>query len=173
MNRRLAVVTSLALLALAGEALGCGDKFLIVGRGARYQRIYVAVHPSSLLLLNANITGRKDIQAQLKRAGHRVSLVSSPEQLRQAVSSSAYDAVLADLADIPRLAGSLSDMPKPPLLLPVIDGTSNDRLRAAAAQYKCLLEPENGRKTRRFLARLDAALDSRLKATPLNCEVKP
>lgn len=166
------VVATLALLALGAEALACGDKFLIVGRGAGFQRTYISVQPSSLLLLDTNVTARKDIQGQLKRAGHRVSLVSTPEQLRQAVSGAKYDAVLADFADAPRLEQMLSELSSRPLLLPVLDGSSKEQLRAAAADYECVLESKKGPKSRRFLASLDAALESRIKSTPLKCEVK-
>ena len=173
MKVRLAVATAFALLLMcAAEILACGDKFLIVGRGAAFQRAYVSIHPSSLLVLDKNATARKDVQAQLRRAGHRVSLIASPDQLRDALTRSSYAAVLADLSDIPDLERALSEMRAQPLLLPVVDISAKAQKQSLAERYKCVLQSEKGRRNRRFLATLDAALDSKIKAAPLKCEVK-
>jgi hypothetical protein len=171
MKVRFVSAAILAALVLAGNALACGDKFLIVGRGARFQRNYIAVHPSSLLVLNASLMARRDIQAQLQHAGHRLTLVTSAEQLRQAVSAVAYDAVLADITDVPLIERTVAEAQNRPLLLPVVDGSSRQSLAAAEAQFKCLLKTEKRQNDRRFLVRLDAALDAKLKSKAVTCEV--
>jgi hypothetical protein len=72
MHRR-AIVATLVASAIAGPIdLGaCGDKFLRVGRSARYHR-YAAIHPASILIYTPATASRKgigDLEQLLKRAG--------------------------------------------------------------------------------------------------------
>ena len=42
----------LTTLSLGAPVLwACGDKFMLVGRGVRFQRAYAAIHPASILIL--------------------------------------------------------------------------------------------------------------------------
>ena len=74
MHRRVVVAGILAGLVISGSAdlSACGDKFLRVGRSARY-RGYAAVHPASILIytpVNSKPAGIKELEELLKRAGH-------------------------------------------------------------------------------------------------------
>jgi hypothetical protein len=66
-------VLMLSLLALGPAASeGCGDKFQRVGRGARFQRGYVALHPACVLLYarpqSPIAKALRDLEPALKRA---------------------------------------------------------------------------------------------------------
>jgi hypothetical protein len=167
----LIVTVALALLAI-DSGLACGDKFLIVGRGSRFQRAYVAVHPASLLLVGSNVTAQREIQSRLKIAGHRLQVVSV-DQIPRALASARYDFILADFRDVANVGRVLVGGQSNTTVLPVIDGASKTDWTAAAKEYKCLLEDTQGMKgARHFLAALDLAMESKLKAKDINCDVK-
>ena len=68
-------------LQAGGDAFACGDKFVRVGRGARYQRGYVALHPASIVVYmgsGATASGTlKGMEPALKAAGHKVVTVKA------------------------------------------------------------------------------------------------
>jgi hypothetical protein len=168
------IVALIGLLLLSTEAAhACGDKFLLVGRGSRFQRAYVALHPASLLVLNSKVTAERDLQSSLKLAGHAVRVVSDAGALTAAVAAGRVDFVLADFRDTEEIARVLPRETFDRLLLPVIDGSSKSSVAAATDQYKCLLGHGRSMKaSRHFLAEIDSAMESKLKSLPLHCEVK-
>lgn len=165
MKLRLLAALFLAAVPFAQQALACGEKFLIVGRGARFQRAYVALHPASMVLLNSRLTGRRDLQSRLKTAGHRIQLVSDISELGEAVRKQSYDLVLADGNDAAQIEEVLSSVQARPLFLPVIDGSS----KSAETQYKCPLKHEGVAKSRDFLATIDAVMEAKRNAKPIDC----
>lgn len=170
--RKVFVATLVITCLWADAARACGDKFLIVGRGSRFQRAYVALHPASLLVVDANVTAQRDVQSRLKTAGHRLQIVTI-ENVPQTLASGHYDFILADFRDVERVSRSLPHETPTAIILPVIDGSSKSELAAAATQYKCLLEEARGMKAaRHFLAALDLAMESKLQSTALQCIVR-
>src|SRR5262245_2416341 len=95
----------LSLLALApASSEGCGDKFQRVGRGARFQRGYLALHPACILLYarpqSPIAKALKDLEPALKRAGHLPLLVDRPEGLGPALKTGHYSVVMTDLGEV-------------------------------------------------------------------------
>src|SRR5438093_471 len=86
-----------------GEAAACGDKFLVIGRGAR--RVPKARHPAAVLLYlrpgSSLPMAAKEmrLEATLRQAGHGVESLTEPALLREALVGRRYDFVLVDLAD--------------------------------------------------------------------------
>jgi hypothetical protein len=171
---RPSIVVLIGLLLLSTEpAHACGDKFVIVGRGSRFQRAYVALHPASLLVLNSKVTAERDLQSSLKIAGHTVRVVSDTGSLAAAVAAGRVDLVLADFRDAEEIGRVLPREAFDRLLLPVIDGSSKSSVAAATNQYKCLLGHGRSMKaSRHFLAEIDSAMESKLKSTPVHCDVQ-
>ena len=70
----------------------CGDKFLLVGRGVKFQRAYAAIHPASILIYARPRTGAAmairdpNLQSSLKAAGHILSLVENEQALEVALT---------------------------------------------------------------------------------------
>ena len=124
---------ALSLLALAAVALvieatpshACGDKYLVQGRAQRFARIYQPEKPASILIYeNASSKGiasvtKKNSQKALRQVGHSVYLCKSKSECELAVSTSQYDVILADIADIPELEKMVRDRTPRPLVLPV------------------------------------------------------
>ena len=83
MSRTLPLVVVLALSASAWypAAQACGDKFLMVGRGAKFQRAYASVYPGKVLIYarpsHDPKAGVNNVQLHkaLRQAGHAVSII--------------------------------------------------------------------------------------------------
>ena len=100
-------------LALTGDLFACGDKFLVGGRGTRYQRPKNARAASVLIYAEPGVqpTLKKNkVESLLKLEGHRSTTVQTFEQLSAIVSSGRYDVILAGnnvTADVQKLVGAV------------------------------------------------------------------
>ncbi len=81
------VLTFSSLVPAASE--GCGDKFLRVGRGARFQRGYVALHPAAIVLFarKGSAVDRTfdELEPALARAGHTTRRVADAASMAAAL----------------------------------------------------------------------------------------
>ena len=83
MSRIAVVVVAMAVSvpAMYPVAHACGDKFLMAGRGAKFQRAYASVYPSKLLIYARPSTDPRaairdpQLQKALRQAGHSVSII--------------------------------------------------------------------------------------------------
>ena len=162
-------VRGLVLLVAAGAALqagggvfACGDKFVRVGRGARYQRGYVALHPASIVLYmgsGALASGTlKGIEPALKAAGHKVVTVKA-DVLASTLRDGKHDLVLADVSDAPRIAPELKAAPNPPELLPVMRKPTPDALAEATKEWSCVVSDPGDKYE--ILTSIDKVLEKR------------
>jgi hypothetical protein len=145
------------------DLLACGDKFLVPGRGVRYggwppvreaAAILIFVRPGSAL--EATFTSSR-VEATLRSAGYRPTLVKTPRQFSEALVSGAWDVVVVDLAD----AGGLSQAgaSSGPLVLPVAYDVTRASLAEAKRMYRRVLaEPA---KSRPFVDAVDALIARR------------
>src|SRR5262249_37360692 len=122
-----AVVT---LAALGSETLSaCGDKFLLVGRGPRFQRAYAAIHPASILLVlppkSVKSAAVRDsaLANALKMAGHRVDTIQLPAPIAERVGRSKHDIVLAERADAGAVRAALAASQTQPAIIAVVEDT--------------------------------------------------
>ena len=97
--RVLGLVAAVGLY-MGGDVFACGDKFLMSGRGTRYQRPKTA-RAASILIYTAASTGlpsvvpNAKVQSALKQEGHRATTVSTFEQLSAILQGGHFDVVLA------------------------------------------------------------------------------
>ncbi|HEX9186649.1 MAG TPA: hypothetical protein VGB87_06245 [Vicinamibacteria bacterium] len=161
------VVAGLGLLGLAfslgGDALACGDKLVIVGRGLRPKRraasrasILVYAPPGGSL---PAALGEGGLQANLERAGHRLSRVSTEEELRKALGAGGYDLVFADFAVAPRVEAEAGRVAAHPTVLPALYNPSPAELKAAATEFQCVIKSPG--KEKDYLAVVDEAMATR------------
>lgn len=163
-------VTAAAFLLFASDMAACGDKYLSVGRGARFQRGYVSVRPVSIAVLRHAATAQKDFLSRLKLAGHRVEAVDTVERLSARLAETKFDVVLADYEDAAKVNGSMKALANRPLFLPVVAAGSPNSA-AAHREYGCLLSGSSKAKRHDFLAVLDGAVESSRKAKPVTCDL--
>ncbi|HEY6066794.1 MAG TPA: hypothetical protein VIY96_11600 [Thermoanaerobaculia bacterium] len=124
MKRRIAPIAAVALLTFLSGAdlLACGEKFLVSGRGTRYQRpknfraasILIYANPSSGLEAALE---KLPVESVLKREGHRSTTVATAEQLSAVLASGRFDVVLAASGDAPEVERLLAGRPDAPIVL--------------------------------------------------------
>ena len=164
-----AVASALAVVVVAGlgsQALSaCGDKFLAVGRGLRFQRAYAAIHPASILIVlpaksvkTAAVRDSRLVTA-LKMAGHRVQTVQQPSNLADAFARAPHDIVLVEKADASaaRDAAAANGQPKP-AIISVFEPPAVSDVVPASQQFEYVL------KTPQTLPQILNLLDDVMKA---------
>jgi hypothetical protein len=142
--RHVLVIGLIATVTAGSVDLGaCGDKFLRVGRSARFRR-YAAVHPASILIykpVNSTPKGIEELKALLKRAGHKPVAVDHGTSIPLALAAAQYDVVIADYADASRIKDDLQSAPTKPGILPILYKPSKAVEAEAEKQYACLIKP--------------------------------
>jgi hypothetical protein len=106
-------------LCMVPEAFACGDKFLVSGRGTRYQRPKNARAASVLIFANP-ASGLPDalksvpVDRLLKREGHLATTVETFDQLAAILAGGRFDVVLAAasvVAAVEKLIGATQEAP--------------------------------------------------------------
>jgi hypothetical protein len=101
----------------AVDMFACGDKFLIAGRGTRYQRPKTARAASVLIYADpasavAAALKKAKVESLLKLEGHRATKVQSLQELSTVVVGGRYDVILtpnSDSANVQRLVQASPD----------------------------------------------------------------
>jgi hypothetical protein len=144
----------------SGELLACGDKFLVVSRGTRYQRAGEARHAASILVYlpassNLPKAFERVSEKETKKAGYRIVNVSNTSELDQALKQGGWDLLLTDLVDSPAIRGRVTGS-SAPLLVPVAYQATGTEIAQAKKDYQKVLKGPI--KTHAFLAALDDVL---------------
>ena len=116
-RRVFGVLVALLAVGITGDLIACGDKFLVAGRGTRYQRPKTARAASILIYADpasavAASLKKQKVESLLKLEGHRATRVQSLEELSAVVSSGRYDVILtatSDSANVQRLLQTSRD----------------------------------------------------------------
>ena len=159
-----------ALVSLQDVASGCGDKFVLLGGGARVMRsrypsrVLVFMNPSSRVP-----AAEKEfhVEATLTAAGHKAKVVESEAEVQKALDSGKYDLVLADVADVPELRKQCGASASKPAVLPLLYRPTPEELSAAEKEANCLARPS--KKSSDLLAVIDETMKGRSKGTSPNC----
>jgi hypothetical protein len=164
MRKRIGVIVGIALTSMTwGPAEACGDKFLLVGRGVRFQRAYAAVHPANILIYARSTTDAdhaiRDPQFQktLRQAGHQLSVIEDAALFQHALRLSSFDIVLADLIEAPAIDPLVTTSPSRPKAMYVEYPTGSTK--ALASQFMCELKA--GDRATRFLDRIEDEMKTR------------
>jgi DNA-binding NtrC family response regulator len=167
MRRRVFITGLIAATAAGSIDLGaCGDKFLRVGRSARFRR-YAAVHPVAILIYsprNSTRAGIDELKALLKRAGHNAVAIDHNASVSTALTTSPYDVVITDYLDADRLKGELQSASSRAALLPIVTTPSKTIESEAMRQYAFLIKPHAMTKYD-ALAEIDRLMESRSRGT--------
>jgi len=116
-RRTFGVLVVLVSVGITGDLIACGDKFLVAGRGTRYQRPKTARAASVLIYADpasavAASLKKEKVESLLKLEGHRATRVQSLEELSAVVSSGRYDVILtatSDSASVQRIVQTSRD----------------------------------------------------------------
>jgi CheY-like chemotaxis protein len=145
MNRRFVLVGGvMAMLAtVSADLVACGDKFLRVGRSARFRR-YSAAYPASVLIyrpLNSTKKGIQEFEKLLKRGGHRFVTVANGTDVTRALAAGQYDLVIADYSDARRISNDLVSVSSRAALLPILYKPTKPVEREATQLYAHIIKP--------------------------------
>lgn len=165
MPRCVMLIPLVAVIVAVGQTDldACGDKFLRVGKSARFQR-YAAVHPASILIYspaNSTADGIKQLEALLKRAGHKPISVPNGAPLTQTISGGHYDLVIASYADARRVKESISALPSRPEVLPILHKLPKETAAEAERDFPFLLKPQAMNNVQ-VLAEIDRLMNRKL-----------
>jgi hypothetical protein len=156
----LVVVLAVSVPTLSPVLQACGDKFLMVGRGARFQRAYASVYPGKVLIYARPSTDPKAairdplLHKALRQAGHAVSVIEDWALLEQALKTVPVDLVLVDAAESARLETALTSASTQPQALYVAFSKATTpagvvcKLKSTDRPVRYLDEVENAMKTR-------------------------
>ena len=164
--RRISALLAAVVVALSGMsvvALACGDKFLMVGRGAKFQRAYASVYPSKVYIYARPLTDHKaairdpQLYKALRQAGHTVNVIEDWALLEQALKTVTVDLVLVDVAERSRLEAIVATSPAHPSALYVAFPDTVPQAKAI-----CKVKANDG--TLRYLEEIEGTMKTRAKA---------
>ena len=164
----LAGVLIAAGLMTSSDLSACGEKFLIVGRGTRFQRASTARTAANILVYAnpaSNVPkamANVPVESVLKKAGYKPTLVSSASELDSALNRGGWDLVVLDLADGQAVVARLRNGDAAPAVLPVAYNASGSQLATSRKQFPNVLKLPT--KSLSFLDAVDEALAMRPKA---------
>jgi len=158
----LIVALSVSVPVMYPVAHACGDKFLMAGRGAKFQRAYASVYPGKVLIYSQSSKNAKtairdpQLHKALRQAGHTVSIIDDWTLFENALRSGPVDVVLVDVAEASRLqpiVASSAAHPDPMYIVPSNNSAPacaglNCRLKSTDKPLKYLEEVESVLKTR-------------------------
>jgi len=155
---------------MRGDALACGDKLLVVGRGLKASRAMGAPHRASILLY-ADPKGslpaaleEGHLRRDLERAGHRLRTATSREEFDTALRTGTYDLILADFKAAPLLESAAGAAASRPTVLPTLFKPSEAELAAASRQYACVVKSPGDLKD--YMTVINEAMAERARQTP-------
>jgi hypothetical protein len=155
-----------AATAMGVDALACGDKLMIVGRGMRPKRVKGSV-PAAILVYadpKGSMPAALDeghLRQDLEKAGHRVRSVGSREELGSALGTGSYDLVFTDIKSAPAIETEARGAASKPTVLPTLFNPSDADLAAATKEYHCVVKAPGSQKD--YLAVVNEALAQRAK----------
>lgn len=167
MGKALLGMAMMSAALAAGDALACGDKFLVIGRSVRAQRMNGAVHHASILMYVSPSGGLEaairetGLDRELRLAGHKVRSVSQPQDLDSALAAGGYDLVLAGISEMIALEPRIGAAPSRPGLLPIIYNPTGEELAAAKREYRCVMRSPSTQQG--YLAVIEDAMMQRQK----------
>jgi hypothetical protein len=124
--RHVVVIAAIATVVSQGAVPvhACGDKLMMLGRGIRFQSKHTPRAAAVLLYLPESATGRPltdpKLESALREAGHAVRAVTTPADLKSALSGGTYDVVLANVTEAPELERAQGVADRNAVVLPAI-----------------------------------------------------
>jgi hypothetical protein len=135
-RRTLGILVMVLAVSMSSDLFACGDKFLVAGRGTRYQRPKTARAASVLIYADpASAVGatlkKARVESILKLEGHRATEVRSLEELSAVVSSGRYDVILTPNSDSANVQRLVKPSPDAAIVVGVDDLVKNHSLLQA------------------------------------------
>ena len=162
MRRVAAVVLAFVFAGIATPASldACGDKYLSLGRGTRFERSPVARQTSAILIYSnpaselSKTIAKLSVEASLLKAGYKPTTVTSAN-LTDTLRGQSWDLILVDTEDLntvtPKLTGA-----RDPHVVPVLFQPTKTAVNQTRKTYGGVLV--NPTKSRTFIDAIDDAM---------------
>jgi hypothetical protein len=140
----------------------CGDKYLNVGLGTRFNRSPAERRAAAVLLYAAPGTelsrtlAALSVEGDLKKAGYQPTVATTTTQFDAALRTRAWDVIVLDGRDLQPVGQRVSKTGGP-RLVPVLAQPTKDELKQARKTYEIVLATPT--KSRAFVEAVDDALD--------------
>jgi hypothetical protein len=162
---------SLSVLLLLGvctrvDLLACGDKFLVISRGTRFQRPSSARSAADILIYaTAASTLPKSLARiqqddTLRKAGYRPVIVENTSELEQALTMGTWSLLIVDLPEARTIRDHVRGTGAP-MLLPVALSPTGTEIAEAKKDFQRVVKGPI--KSQAFLMEIDDALALRQK----------
>jgi hypothetical protein len=134
--RRVGALIVILAVGMTGDLFACGDKFLVGGRGTRYQRpknaraasVLIYAEPASAVAISLK---NAKVESLLKLEGHRATKVQTLDQLSTVVSGGRFDVILTANSDSANVQRMLASSPDAAIVVGVDDLVKNRSLLQA------------------------------------------
>jgi hypothetical protein len=162
----LAVGIVLCATAWGADLLACGDKFLVVSRGTRFQRAGTARHGANILVYASPSStlpkslAKAEPDTTLLKAGYRPTLAQDAGQLDEALRQGGWSLVVVDLADSAVVKSKLSGKDAP-MIVPVLLAATGTEVAQAKKDYQRVIKGPI--KSQAFIEAIDDAMALREK----------
>lgn len=166
MKMRVLAAGCFVLFAMSAGAdlKACGDKFLVMSRGTRFQRA-AALRQSASILVYANpasdlpkALANVTVDATLRKAGYKPTSVVNDNEFNTALQQGGWDLVLVAMAD-GQIVNSRVQRDRAPIVLPVMYNPTGAELAQAKKQYARVIKSPT--RNQSFLDAIDDALAAR------------
>jgi hypothetical protein len=165
MRRFIALLVAVLALSTGWSVVeACGDKILMVGRGARFQRAYASLYPGRILVYTSR-TGAtaairdEQLHKHLTKAGHKLTVAEDATALAAALQAGSVDLVLADVGEAPALDAQAASTSSKPTVVYVLHEQDKTKAAALLKQYTCPLKA--GDKANQYLSVIEDAMKAR------------
>ena len=147
MKKKLFAVGILSCVVWGSDLIACGDKFLVVSRGTRFQRSSAARHGANILVYaSTNSTlpkalAKAEPDTTLVKAGYQPTLAQGAGDLDLALKQGGWDLIVADLTDSAdvrvrsQIRGGTA-----PMILPVVFNATGTEIAQAKKDYQRVLK---------------------------------
>ena len=149
------------------DILACGEKFMVISRGTRFQRAGMARHSANILVYaSASSTLAKSLakaapDTTLLKAGYRPYLAKDTTELDEAIRQGGLDLIVADVDDSTAVRNRLKGSNAAPMIIPVLLSATGTEVAQAKKDYQRVIKGPV--RSQAFLQAIDDALALREK----------
>jgi hypothetical protein len=146
----------------SGPLFACGDKFLVLGRGTRYERS-PAARQAAAILMYANpaselsrMLSALSVEAGLRKEGYRPIIVGSTAEFDTALRERKWDVIVVDVKESQTVSQRIQNAGGPHVV-PVLIKPTKDELNQAKKLYHTVVNTPT--RSRVFIDTIDDAMD--------------
>lgn len=158
------------------HVFACGDKYVVLGQGVRFQRAYAANHPAAILIYLrpgskwATDQNRERLLTVLRMVGHRPDAVATLDEMQAALSTNKYDIVLTEFATADQAVGPVGDAKTRPTVVPIVFDPTRAEMAQIEKQNNCTVQVS--KRNHELLTVINTVMDQRIKGITEGCRRK-